>query len=305
MSALLFGVLHVAVALAFAPLLLGIIVKIKAIAAGRVGPPLVQPYWDLLRLWRKGSVFSTTTTWVFKAGPVVSLVAVTLALLLMPQGARAAPLGFEGDVVLFAYLLGLARFFTIVAALDTGSAFEGMGAAREATFSALAEPALFLGLMVLVRQAGAASLTSMLEPATMAHAWGASRGALLLVAVSFFVVLLVENSRVPVDDPATHLELTMIHEVMVLDHSGPGFGAILLGASLKLFVLGSLVLGVVAPFSLGNVALDLGLFLLGQVALAVGVGVLESSMARLKLLHVPRLLVTASILAVFGILLGG
>jgi len=248
-------------------------------------------------------VFSRTTTWVFKAGPVVSLVSVGLALLLMPLGGQAAPIAFSGDVVLFAYLLGLGRFFTIAAALDTGSSFEGMGAAREATFSALAEPGLFLGLMVLVRKAGEASLSAMLDTRAVQGAWASTGGALVLVAVSFLVVLLVENSRVPVDDPSTHLELTMIHEVMVLDHSGPGLGAILYGASLKLFLLGALVVGVIYPFSTGNPWADRGLFLVAMVALAIGVGVLESIMARLRLLHVPRLLVAASVLSVFGIIL--
>jgi len=294
---------HVAVCLLFPPLLLGIIVKVKAFFAGRVGAPVLQPYFDLLRLFRKGSVFSRTTTWVFKAGPVVSLVAVAFATLLMPLGGHEAPLAFGGDVVLFAYLLGLGRFFTIAAALDTGSAFEGMGAAREATFSALAEPGLFLGLMVLVRKVGVASLSALLGTDAVQRAWSETGGALVLVAVSFFVVLLVENSRIPVDDPNTHLELTMIHEVMVLDHSGPGFGAILYGASLKLFVLGALVVGVVYPFSTGNTWADWGLFLVAMAALAVGVGIVESIMARLRLLHVPRLLVAASILSVFGIIL--
>jgi formate hydrogenlyase subunit 4 len=297
------AVVHVAVCLLFPPLLLGIIVKVKAFFAGRVGAPVLQPYFDLIRLFQKGSVFSRTTTWVFKAGPVVGLVSVALAMLLMPLGGHAAPLSFTGDVILFAYLLALGRFFTIAAALDTGSSFEGMGAAREAAFSALAEPGLFLGLMVLVRKAGTPSLTAMLGTDAVQRAWAGTGGALVLVAVSFFVVLLVENSRVPVDDPTTHLELTMVHEVMVLDHSGPGLGAILYGASLKLFVLGALVVGVVYPFSSGNPWADWGLFLVAMAGLAIGVGVVESAMARLRLLHVPRLLVAASVLSVFGIIL--
>lgn len=294
---------HVAVALLFPPLLLGIIVKVKARFAGRVGAPVLQLYWDLWKLFRKGSVFSQTTTWVFKAGPVISLASVLVALLLMPFGAHPALLAFGGDVVLFAYVLALGRFFTIAAALDTGSSFEGMGAAREATFSALAEPGLFLGLMVLVRRAGEASLSLMLEPGTVSRAWGATGGALALVLVSFFVVLLTENSRIPVDDPTTHLELTMVHEVMVLDHSGPGFAAILYGAALKLFVLSALVVGVAFPLSTGNTWADWGLFLGAMVVIAIAVGIVESVMARLRLLHVPRLLVAASILSAFGIIL--
>ncbi len=296
-------IVHLVVALVFPPLLLGIIVKVKALFAGRVGAPVLQLYRDLFKLVRKGSIFSTTTTWVFKAGPVISLASVLVVLLLMPLGAHRAPLAFAGDVVLFAYLLGLGRFFTIVAALDTGSSFEGMGAAREATFSALAEPALFLGLMVLVRKAGGASLDLMLEPETVARAWAGAAGGLVLVALSVFVVLLVENSRIPVDDPSTHLELTMIHEVMVLDHSGPGLAAILYGAALKFLVLGALLMNVVVPVTTGNPWKDWCLFGGAMVILAVGVGIVGSVMARLRLLHVPRLLVAASILAVFGLIL--
>src|SRR4029079_5697326 len=147
--------IHIALVLTLPPLLLGVINKTKALFAGRVGPPLLQSYYDLAKLLRKGTVLSRTTTWVFLAGPAVGLVTTVLAALLVPLGGHAAPIGFEGDFVLFADPLGLGRFFTIAAALDTGSAFEGMGGAREATFSCLAEPALFLGLVVLVRRTGA------------------------------------------------------------------------------------------------------------------------------------------------------
>src|SRR5512133_1044519 len=132
--------LHLAILLLFPPLLLGLINRTKALFAGRCGPPLLQPYYDLLRLWRKGFVISRTTTWVFRAGPVVGLAVPLVAALLIPFGALPAPCSFDGDLILFVYLFGLARFFTASAALDTGSSFEGMGAAREVTFSCLAEP---------------------------------------------------------------------------------------------------------------------------------------------------------------------
>jgi formate hydrogenlyase subunit 4 len=295
-------VTQLGIALLLPPLLLGVIVKVKAFFAGRVGAPLLQVYWDIWKLWRKGSVFSTTTTWVFKAGPVVNLASVLVAVLLMPLGAHRSLLSFAGDAILFAYLLALGRFFTIVAALDTGSSFEGLGAAREATFSALAEPALFLGLMVLARKSGSVSLSQMLGPELLG-AWFDSGGALVLVIASFFVVLLVENSRIPFDDPNTHLELTMIHEVMVLDHSGPAFGIIRYGAALKLFLLGALVARLVTPVSTGNLWLDWLVFVVAMVGLAALVGIVESTMARLRLLHLPRLLVAASIISVFAIIL--
>src|SRR6516164_2217138 len=151
MDTMINNTVHVLLALTMPPLLLGVIAKTKALFAGRVGPPVLQPYYDLIKLLRKGSVFSTTTTWVFLAGPVVGLVTAVLAVLLIPLAGSTAPISFSGDLILLAYLLGLARFFTASAAMDTGSAFEGMGAAREVTFACLAEPVFFLGLIVLAK----------------------------------------------------------------------------------------------------------------------------------------------------------
>src|SRR5436309_969865 len=191
-------VLHVLLATTLPPLLLGVIVKTKAVFAGRVGPPLFQPYYDLARLFRKGSVFSTTTTWVFRAGPVVGLVTAGMAALLVPLGNPAAPVSFPGDFVLLAYLFGLGRFFTASAALDTGSAFEGMGAAREVTFACLAEPVFFLGLLVLAKLSSGLSLSSMLAGPVSSN-WQSSGASFLLVLVSWFILLLAENARIPFD----------------------------------------------------------------------------------------------------------
>src|SRR5260370_5878396 len=155
-------VVQVVVTVVLPPLVLGVITKTKAAIAGRVGPPLLQPYYDLVKLAQKGSVFSTTTTWVFRASPVVGIATALLASLLVPLGGHDAPISFTGDLILFVYLFGLARFFTVSAALDTGSAFEGMGGAREVTFSCLAEPALLLGLMVLAKGSQSLSLTTLL-----------------------------------------------------------------------------------------------------------------------------------------------
>jgi formate hydrogenlyase subunit 4 len=294
--------IHILLLVSLPPLLLGVIGKTKALFAGRVGPPLLQPYHDLAKLFQKGSVFSTTTTWVFRAGPVVGLATALMAGLLLPFGGHLSPVAFSGDLILFAYLFALGRFFTAAAALDTGSAFEGMGAAREVTFSCLAEPALFFGFLVLARLSGSLSLTSMLGGAVLPGT-GAALPSLVLVAASLMIVLLVENSRIPFDDPNTHLELTMIHEVMVLDHSGPAFGMILYGAAVKLFVMGALLLGVVMPYRSGNAWLDWGCFVAGMLGLAVVIGVVESIMARLRMVFVPTFLVAACLLSAFGVIL--
>jgi formate hydrogenlyase subunit 4 len=294
--------LHVLLTLALPPLLLGLIAKTKAVFAGRNGPPVLQPYYDLFKLFRKGSVFSTTTTWVFRFGPVVALVTVFLAALLLPLGSGRVPVSFPGDLLLFAYLLGLGRFFTLAAALDTGSSFEGMGAAREATYSCLAEPVLFFGFLVLAQVTGQLSLAGMLG-GQLTREWGLAGASMLLVLASWFVVLLAENCRIPFDDPNTHLELTMIHEVMVLDHGGPALGLILYGAAIKLFVFASLVVRLAVPLETGLAWLNWGLFVAALLAVAVAVGVVESVMARLRLASIPNLLVGAGVLSAFGLVL--
>ncbi len=295
--------LQLIVLLLFAPLQLGVINKTKALFAGRNGPPLLQPYFDLARLWRKGFVFSRTTTWVFLAGPVVGLVVPLLAALLIPFGGLSAPVSFTGDLILFVYLFGLSRFFTAAAALDTGSSFEGMGAAREVTFSCLTEPTLMFSLLVLACGANSLTLDALLG-SQLAGQWLTETGASLgLICICLFVVLLVENSRIPFDDPNTHLELTMIHEVMVLDHSGPALGMILYGASLKLMVLSALLVRLVLPLQTGSLLLDLLVFLSGLLVLSMLIGVVESTMARLSLPRVPQVLVGTMLLSVFALVL--
>jgi formate hydrogenlyase subunit 4 len=299
---MILAVLQLVAFLALAPLLPGVIGRVKARVAGRVGPPLLQPWRDLLRLAHKGAVYSRTSTWVFRAGPVVGLSAILAAGLLVPLGAPSATVVFAGDFALMAALLGLARFVTVTAALDTGSSFEGMGAAREVTFSALAEPALFLGFVSLVRSTGGLDLTHLLG-AGLAGAWQSDGAALLLVALAIFVVALAENARLPVDDPATHLELTMIHEVMVLDHSGPDLALIQYGAALKLYLFGALVVKLALGARFADPSLAFVAFLAGQLVFAVAIGLVESTMARLRLTRVPQLLIGASVLSGFALVL--
>jgi formate hydrogenlyase subunit 4 len=292
----LFPVINFLLALVLAPLLPGVINRTKAVFAGRRGQPLLQAYFDLWKLLHKGAVYSRTTTWVFRAGPVIGLACMLVAAAITPFGGTRALLGFPGDLILLAYLLGLARFFTVLAALDTGSPFEGMGASREVQFSALAEPALLLGLAAVAWTTDSFSLSEMF-PALDGADWAQTGPALLLVAAALFVVFLAENARIPVDDPNTHLELTMIHEVMVLDHGGPDLAFILYGASLKLWVLGAFLAGILLPVRTGIGALDTVIAWFAMLVIAVAVGVVESTMARLRLLRVPRLLVGAVLLS--------
>src|SRR5208282_1916899 len=288
-------------ALVLSPLLFGVINRTKAFFAGRRGQPLLQTYFDLWKLLQKGAVYSRTTTWIFRAGPMVGLAAALTAAMLVPLGNVPALIAFPADFLLFAGLLGLMRFFTVVAALDTGSSFEGMGASREVFFSALAEPALLVVLATLARQANSLSLSTMFGPVSGAH-WLHFGPVLALVVIALMIVLLAENARIPVDDPNTHLELTMIHEVMVLDHGGPDFAFILYSATLKLWLFAALMVGMVVPAT-GNVWLDLLLAVGGMLLVAVIIGVIESVMARLRLLVVPQLLVGAGAVATVALIL--
>jgi len=278
-----------------APLLPGIIAKVKAWVAGRRGPPVLQLYYDLWKLWRKGVVLSTAVSPGHVLGPAIAWVAIVAAGLLLPVVPAGSPLAFRGDALLFVYLLALARFCTACAALDTGSAFEGMGVAREVSFAVINEAAIITALLALSVQTGSVSLSTMLVPPA------AGAGSALLAA-GLFGVLLAENCRVPFDDPNTHLELTMIHEAMVLDHSGPPLAAILHGASLKLLLFSVLLAeSVLAVGGLSPLAAT-GALAVAVLAITVAVGLLESLLARLAFRRVPLLLTTSFLLCLFALL---
>jgi formate hydrogenlyase subunit 4 len=306
METLLLFSVQVLIALLLAPLLPGITSRVKAIFAGRHGKPLLQLYYDLAKLLRKGEVISSAATWAFSAGPAISLASALLALLLLPLGGMPSPLSFTGDFLLFAYLLGMGRFATVLAAIDTGSSFEGMGASREAFFGGITEPVLFLCFLALVNTASSMGLPAELSLSSMfcgfsAHAWASGRPELLLLAFVMGVILLVENCRIPVDDPTTHLELTMIHEVMVLDHSGINLAFILYGSALKLWIFASLLAGLIIP-GMSPVAHAV-LTTASLCLIAAGVGVVESVMARLRMTIVPAFIGLAGAVAAFVLIL--
>lgn len=296
------SLLPLIVALALAPLMQAVIVRTKSVMAGRKGQGLMQPYRDLWKLLHKSAVYSQTTSWIFQMGPVVGLTSLLLALTLIPFGGFSALSSFSNDFIVLAYLMAIGRFFTVLAALDTGSSFEGMGASREVTFSALAEPALFLSIAALARQTGRISLSPLLTAVSWG-VWAHAAPMLSLTLAALLIVLLTENARIPVDDPTTHLELTMIHEVMVLDHSGPDFAVIQYGAALKMWLFAAIVIGVAVPWHLGNRWIDTAASLAGMVILAIATGMIESSMARLRLLRVPQLLLVAIVLSALALAL--
>jgi formate hydrogenlyase subunit 4 len=294
MIALLETILRTACWLLLAPLLPGVINRVKAWVAGRRGPPVLQLYYDLARLWRKGVVMSELASPMFVILPAVAWVAVVGATMLLPLGPLGAAIGFRGDVLLMIYLLALARFCTAWAAMETGSAFEGMGAAREVSYAVLTEAALIAAILSLSAQSGSVMLGAMLGPAAGA--------GVVLLAAGLFIVLLAENCRVPFDDPNTHLELTMIHEVMVLDHSGPPLAAILHGAALKLLLFAVLLAQAVLPLDRMPPVAACAALAGAVLVITAGVGLVESLLARLAFRKVPLLLTVAFLLCLFALL---
>lgn len=291
----LLAVVHAVIVLAMPIPMVGLVNRAKSLWAGRKGPGLMQSGWDLLRLLRKQPVYSTVVTPLFRAGAWIVLAASLLAALIAPVLGDVAPLQFSHDFVLFAYTLGLARLFLMLSAMDVGSSFEGMGAAREASFTAFIEPALFL-------LAGAAGIaTGQTSFAGLIGQWHHTAAfpwlALPAVAV-LFVLLQAEAARVPVDDPLTHLELTMVHEAMILDHSGPELAAMQYAAALKMTICAGLIGALLNPFDpLTQPALCVGVSLVIMAGVAVAVGCVESLTARLRMRLVPVYLMLASVVA--------
>ncbi len=297
------SVLAFCAAVLIAPMLPAVIQKVKALFAGKQGPPLLINYYTVIKLFRKGSVYSTSTSFVFQLGPVVGCCTSLMMLLFFPLAGTAPLFSFHGDVFMLFYLMGLGRFFTILAALDTASPFEGMGAAREAFFSTLAEGTIFAILILFFRFSGSLSFQEFFTGTNAMNIGGEHGALLLLVIIALYIVMLTENSRVPVDDPATHLELTMIHEVMILDHSGPDLALIELGAWFKLLFYSAFLSQILNPLQLADPLMN-GLLFFGIVTLIyMSVGVVESITARFRMNLVPKFILTSFALVFFVIIL--
>ncbi len=280
----------------------GIVVRTKSLVTGRMGPGLFQPVRDVWRLFRKGSVFSQTTTFVFQIAPTIYFASVLMAIMVIPFGSHKGLISFDGDFIFFAYVLALGKFFSIISALDTGSSFEGMGASREALFSMFAEPAFFILIGSFSLLTGHTSFSEIF----MSLHYGSHISYLLCTLATFVLVLIamIENSRMPIDDPKTHLELTMIHEVMILDNSGFDLGLITWASYLKFAMYG----GLIANLFVGSAPLlpAILIFATIQVLFAIAVGLIESFMARFRMNHNPQFifaLSSVSLLIFFGVLL--
>ncbi len=280
----------------------GIILRTKSITSGRKGPGILQPIKDVIRLFRKGAIYSDTTSIIFRIAPSIYFSTVIMACLVIPLGSDKGIVSFDGDFIFFAYVLALGKFFSIIAAMDTGSSFEGMGASREALFSLFAEPAFFILIGSFALLTGNTSFHAIFSALHL----GSSITYLLggMAAFVLLMIAMIENSRMPVDDPKTHLELTMVHEVMILDNSGFDLGLILSAGYLKFAMYGAII----ANFFIGGLTViwALSLFLLIQILFAVAIGLVESFMARFRMSHNPQFILalsSVSFLIFLGVLL--
>ena len=288
------------IAILTAPFFSAMILKVKAFFGGKKGPPLLINYYTLIKLFKKGSVYSTSTTVIFKLGPIISLGSAVTVLMFLPIAGHQPIFSFNGDIIFVLYIMGLGRFFTIAAAMDTASPFEGMGAAREAYFPIICEATMFMILIFFYRLTGHLQLSAYFTGDHTLALWNLAGAPLLFIVMAFFIILLTENSRVPVDDPATHLELTMIHEVMVLDHSGPDLALIELGSFCKLFFYSTLISRLILPFGSGVPGGSIVVYIAGLVLVYVVVGIIESVIARYRMDKVPQFVLTSFALAFFA-----
>jgi formate hydrogenlyase subunit 4 len=280
----------------------GVILRTKSITAGRKGPGLFQPVKDVIRLFRKGTIYSETTSIIFRIGPVIYFASIIIACLVIPVGNDKGVISFDGDFIFFAYILALGKFFSIISAMDTGSSFEGMGASREALFSMFAEPAFFILIGSFALFTGNTSFYEIFSKLHLGSSITYTLG--VLAAFVLIMIAMIENSRMPVDDPKTHLELTMIHEVMILDNSGFDLGLILSAGYLKFAMYGAII----ADFFLGSLPVGwvIPLFISIQILFASIVGLIESFMARFRMNHNPQFILalsSVSFLIFLGVLL--
>ena len=305
---LAFQLLQMTLVIAVAPLLTGLVRATKARLMRRRGPPLIQPYRDLIRLARKEAVVADTASWLFRFVPYLVFAATWVAAALVPTFATGLLFSWSADLIAIIALLGAARFFLALAGLDVGTSFGGLGSSREALFGALAEPAMIVIVFTLALVAGSTQLSTVAAYMVLSNV--GLRVSLGMALVALIIVALAENGRIPVDNPATHLELTMVHEAMILEYSGRHLAVIELAAMLKLVLYVSLIVCIFVPWGLAIADASVGDRLLGallyliKLALAgVALGVFESSIAKMRVFRVPDFVGAALMLGFLGALL--
>lgn len=295
------GLLSVIIILGFAPFFAGLINKQKAKLTGRIGAPLLQPYYELKKLFHKETINANTSSFVSRISPLVNFISMVIAAAMLPVGFWKPLVSFNGDLILFAYILGLSRFFQILAAMDIGSSFEGMGAAREATFAVFAEPIFFFTIGSISFLSGYTSLFDIYHSIQLNDV--SYVVFIVICSISVFMLAVTECSRMPVDDPNTHLELTMIHEVMILDNSGLDLFLYQYSGYIKLFIYAVLEVSFFYPFSLHSYFLSIIIFIAGILVLSFSLAVVETITSRFKMKNIPNYLLFATAIGILNLLI--
>lgn len=295
------GIISIIIILGLAPLFAGLVNKQKAILTGRIGAPILQPFYELQRLFKKETINAATSSVLSRISPVLNLVTLIIAAAILPVGFWKPLISFNGDIILFAYILSLARFFQILAAMDIGSSFEGMGAAREATFALFAEPIFFFTIGSISIISGFTSLYDIYHSIRLDNI--SYEVFIVICSISVFMLAVTECSRMPVDDPNTHLELTMIHEVMILDNSGIDLFLYQYSSHVKLFIYAVLEISFFYPFSKQSYLLGILIFVTGSVALTFALGMVETITSRYKMKNIPQYLLFATAIGILNLLI--
>jgi len=304
-SSIILPILQIVVIVGLSPLVKGFINKMEARLQCRRGPSLFQPYYNLVKLLQKDAVVSETASWIFRVTPYVTFVSILIIALLVPVLSSTVPVNFTGDIILIIYLFALGRFFLALSSLDTGSAFGGMGGSREMAISSMAEPAMMLSIFTVSLTVGSTNLSNI--TGTLLN-YKSLNPSLFLAFSALVIVIIAETGRIPIDNPFTHLELTMIHEGMILEFSGRYLALIEWASSMKLLLLLTILVntflpwGIATGFSFPGLIISFALYLVKIGFFAFAIAILESSFAKVRLFRIPNLLGTSFILSVLAII---
>lgn len=295
------GITSIIIIIGLAPLFSGFINKQKAILTGRIGAPILQPYYELLKLFKKETICASGSSFISRISPILNFITVIISASMLPIGFWKPLISFSGDIILFAYMLGLARFFQILAAMDIGSSFEGMGASREATFALFAEPIFFFTIGSVAFISGLTSIYDIYHSIRLDNI--SYVVFIVICSISAFLLAVTECSRMPVDDPNTHLELTMIHEVMILDNSGFDLFLYQYSGYIKLFIYGILEISFFYPFSAHSHFAGLIIFISGSFILTLSLAIVETITSRFKMKNIPQYLLFATAIGILNLLI--
>lgn len=298
---LLQGILSILLILGLAPLFVGTVNKQKSKLTGRIGAPIIQPYYELKRLFKKETINAVNSSFISRTAPLINFISLVIAAAMLPVGFWKPLISFEGDLILFAYMLGFSRFFQILAAMDIGSSFEGMGAAREATFALFAEPIFFFSIGSISIISGYTSLFDIYHSIQLDNIY--YEVFIVICSISVFMLAITECSRMPVDDPNTHLELTMIHEVMILDNSGLDLFIYQYSSYIKLFLYAVLEISFFYPFSQQNYIIGISIFIVGSTILSFSLALVETITSRYKMKNIPQYLLFATAIGILNLLI--